>query len=110
MCIIGDKQFIVAGEDSKLRVYKGTGLLSEQDLIDLPSAMCSWYAETTSPCIPFVAISSGPYIFIFKSLKPYYKFTLPPLTIAPLEETIWAGLNDKSMSNDKALEVPALPY
>ena len=39
----GDSKLLVAGADRKLRVYKGTYLLSENVLLDAPVAICAFY-------------------------------------------------------------------
>ena len=34
-----------------------------------------------------VAVAAGPHIFVFRSLRPFYKFTLPPLDVAAQART-----------------------
>ena len=41
----GDHKLLVAGQDRKLRVYKGTNLLSENLLLDAPTAIAVFYPE-----------------------------------------------------------------
>ena len=49
------------------------------------------------PRTPAVAVASGPYVFIYRNLRPYFKFTLPPLEIDGRETEAWADLrNDKT--------------
>lgn len=36
-----------------------------------------------------LAVASGPYVYVYKNLKPYFKFTLPPLTLNETEGEIW---------------------
>ncbi|WAR19476.1 BBS1-like protein [Mya arenaria] len=80
----GDWKLIIAdlGTGSfnmKLKVYKGTDLLSENTIIDLPTGVVTFYMDTHEPRTPAIAVASGPFIYIYKNLKPYFKFTLPPL-------------------------------
>ena len=37
--------------------------------------------DNTEPKIPAVAVASGPHIYIYKNMRPYFKFTLPTLGI-----------------------------
>ncbi|XP_066466343.1 Bardet-Biedl syndrome 1 protein isoform X2 [Tiliqua scincoides] len=73
----------------KLKVYQGTGLLSENALPDLPASVVAFLMEQHEPRTPAVAVASGPFIYVYKNLRPYFKFTLPPLEINPLEEGVW---------------------
>ncbi len=74
----------------KLRVYKGTNLLSENTIIDLPTGVVAFNMDQAEPKIPAVAVASGSHIYIYKNLRPYYKFTLPTLDILDEERDLWA--------------------
>lgn len=78
-----------AGHDMKLKVYQGTGLLSENALPDLPASVVAFLMEQHEPRTPAVAVASGPFIYVYKNLRPYFKFTLPLMEINPLEEGVW---------------------
>ncbi|XP_052770219.1 Bardet-Biedl syndrome 1 protein homolog [Mya arenaria] len=90
----GDWKLIIAdlGTGSfnmKLKVYKGTDLLSENTIIDLPTGVVTFYMDTHEPRTPAIAVASGPFIYIYKNLKPYFKFTLPPLEVNSVEQDLW---------------------
>lgn len=36
-----------------------------------------------------LAVASGSAVFVFKSLRPYYKFVLPQVEIAQVEKDVW---------------------
>ena len=36
-----------------------------------------------------MAVASGSHIYIYKNMRPYFKFTLPPLDILPQEKDLW---------------------
>ena len=40
-------------------------------------------------CFVAVAVASGPSIFVYKNMKPYFKFSLPSITVNPLEQDLW---------------------
>ncbi|KAF5908920.1 Bardet-Biedl syndrome 1 protein, partial [Clarias magur] len=73
----------------KLKVYRGTGLLSENTLLDLPTGLVSFLMDQHEPRTPAIAVASGPFIYIYKNLRPYFKFTLPTLEVNPLEQDVW---------------------
>ncbi len=70
--------------DMKLKVYRGTELTFEAPLLTMPTAMCSVYVDNTEPRTPAVAVASGSYIYMYKNLRPYFKFTLPDLKVRML--------------------------
>ncbi|XP_025104031.1 LOW QUALITY PROTEIN: Bardet-Biedl syndrome 1 protein-like [Pomacea canaliculata] len=90
----GDWKLIIAdlgtgSYDMKLKVYKNTNLMSEHTIMDLPTGVVTFYLDTLEPRTPAIAVASGPYIYIYKNLRPYFKFTLPPLEIHPVEQDLW---------------------
>ncbi|XP_062892243.1 Bardet-Biedl syndrome 1 protein [Mobula hypostoma] len=85
--IIGD---LGTGQyNAKLKVYKGTSMVSEHALMDLPTGVIAFLMDTNEPRTPAVAVASGPYIYIYKNLRPYFKFTLPSLEVNSVEQDVW---------------------
>lgn len=70
----------------KLKVYRGTALMSESTLLDLPAGLVAFFMDLHEPRIPAVAVASGPCIYVYKNLRPYFKFTLPGLEVNTLEQ------------------------
>lgn len=90
----GDFKLIIADlgtgtYDMKLKVYKNTNLMSEHTIIDLPTGVVTFYMDSLEPRTPAIAVASGPYVYVYKNLRPYFKFTLPPLDIHPVEQDLW---------------------
>ncbi|XP_039337778.1 Bardet-Biedl syndrome 1 protein isoform X4 [Mauremys reevesii] len=85
--VVGDLG--MAGHTMRLKVYRGTGLASESTLLDLPSAVSTFLMDQNEPRTPAVAVASGPFVYVYKNLRPYFKFTLPPLDANPLEQDVW---------------------
>ncbi|KAM3860017.1 BBSome complex member BBS1 [Diretmus argenteus] len=73
----------------KLKVYRGTALVSESSLLDLPTGLVSFLMDVHEPRVPAVAVASGPFIYVYKNLRPYFKFTLPGLEVNALEQDVW---------------------
>ena len=65
----GDYKLIIADLTKKLKVYKGTSLVSEHVLLDVPVGLTSYYMDTATPAVPVVAVASGPFIFIYRDSK-----------------------------------------
>ncbi|KAK6620339.1 hypothetical protein RUM44_006740 [Polyplax serrata] len=82
----------------KLKVYKGTSLLSENTLIEIPTALVAFYHDHHDKRIPSVAVASGPSIYVYKNMKPYYKFSLPDLLLNPLEQDLWMQARNDGIS------------
>merc|ERR1712151_183549 len=69
----------------------------EQKLLDVPCAVQCFYHEAASPPIPTLAVASGHQVFIYRYMRPYLKFTLPPIDIDPAEVEIWEELKNDSI-------------
>ncbi|XP_060679492.1 Bardet-Biedl syndrome 1 protein [Hemiscyllium ocellatum] len=83
----------------QLKVYRGTTMLSENTLIDVPTGVVAFLMDTNEPRTPAVAVASGPYIYIYKNLRPYFKFTLPPLGVNPLEQDVWHQVKEDKIDH-----------
>jgi len=103
-----DYRLLVANENKRLKIYRGTTLESEHVILDVPSALCSYYMDQGPKELPAVAIASGACIFIYRNLRPYFKFTLPPLDIHPKEEEIWQDIVD-SISSGSGEQIEFAP-
>jgi len=64
-------------------------MASEHTLVDIPSAATSFYADDQTPRIPALAVAVGPNVFIYRNLRPYFKFTLSPETVSEVEKSVW---------------------
>ncbi|XP_054622936.1 Bardet-Biedl syndrome 1 protein [Dunckerocampus dactyliophorus] len=90
----GDNGLVVgdlgsASSAMKLKVYRGTSLTSESALLDLPAGLVAFFMDLHEPRIPAVAVASGPCVYVYKNLRPYFKFTLPGLDVNALEQDVW---------------------
>mmetsp|Transcript_17466 Transcript_17466/g.38031 ORF Transcript_17466/g.38031 Transcript_17466/m.38031 type:complete len:600 (-) Transcript_17466:231-2030(-) len=93
----GEYRLLIADASKKLKVWKGTVLQSEHNLLEPAVAIASFYSDLSTPRLPALAVAAGPFVFIYRNLRPYYKFTLPPVDIDPQEAEVWAdSKTDKS--------------
>ncbi|XP_056153450.1 Bardet-Biedl syndrome 1 protein [Lampris incognitus] len=90
--VIGDLG--TGSTNMKLKVYRGTALMSENTLLDLPTGLVSFLMDLHEPRIPAIAVASGPFIYVYKNLRPYFKFTLPGLEINALEQDVWQQVRE----------------
>merc|ERR1712136_266193 len=81
------------------------GIQWEQKLLDVPCAVQCFFHEVATPPIPTLAVASGHQVFIYRYMRPYLKFTLPPIEIDQLESEVWeemhAGSTDISTGCEK---------
>ncbi|GIL69347.1 hypothetical protein Vretimale_13465 [Volvox reticuliferus] len=85
----GDNRLVIADEDRKLKVWKGTQKASEHQLLDTPVAICSFISDNSQPRLPALAVAAGSHIYVYRNLRPYSKFMLPSENVNTEEQDIW---------------------
>ncbi|XP_028565697.2 BBSome complex member BBS1 isoform X2 [Podarcis muralis] len=90
----GDCKLVVGdlgptGHEMKLKVYHGMDLLSENVLLDLPTSVAAFLMERHELCVPAVGVAAGPYIYVYKNMRPYFRYALPPLEVNSTEKDVW---------------------
>lgn len=85
-------------------------MLSESPLPALPAAAATFLMEQHEPRTPALALASGPCVYVYKNLRPYFKFSLPQLPPNPLEQDLWNQAKEVSDVRDenKKAKVAAL--
>ncbi|XP_055846740.1 Bardet-Biedl syndrome 1 protein homolog isoform X2 [Episyrphus balteatus] len=97
---------MVAKDDtkvSKLMVFKGTQLASEQGIPGAPSAIESFYIDEPEPKTPIVAVAIGESILFYRNMKPYFKYTLPAMEVDEKEKEIWRKISVERTENQEML-------
>jgi Bardet-Biedl syndrome 1 protein len=79
--------------------HAGTQMQSDHALLDVPVAIACYYPDTVSPRIPSVGVAAGPHIFIYRNLRPHYKFTVPPVPVPQPELDVWEELRSEAQPN-----------
>lgn len=93
------------GQQPRLKVLKGPRVLTESPLPELPAAAATFLKDQHEPRTPALALASGPCVYVYKNLRPYFKFSLPQLPANPLEEDLWnqaKEVSDVGEGNKKA--------
>ncbi|KAJ8600961.1 hypothetical protein CTAYLR_006321 [Chrysophaeum taylorii] len=86
----GEGALVVADYARKLRVFKGTRQTAEIPLppsSEIPSGVCGFYMDDKK--IPAIGVASGPHLYVFRCLRPYHKYTAPPVEADALEAKVW---------------------
>ncbi|EFN86690.1 Bardet-Biedl syndrome 1 protein homolog [Harpegnathos saltator] len=99
----GDARFICAdlgpvGSDStKVRVYKGGDQVTEHNMVDPPCGIVGFYTENGEPRSSVVAVGAGASVYVFKNMRPFFKYCLPHIDAHPKEREIWhkCGLDEE---------------
>eukprot|EP00983_Pelagomonas_calceolata_P066148 1148886-Pelagomonas_calceolata.AAC.2 len=70
------------------QVWSGTHKEPEHNLLDSPVALTSFNAEAHAK-LPSLAVAAGAHVYIYRNLRPYYKFVLPPEDVNEAEQACW---------------------
>eukprot|EP01138_Halocafeteria_seosinensis_P003313 gb/GECG01003389.1/.p1 GENE.gb/GECG01003389.1/~~gb/GECG01003389.1/.p1 ORF type:complete len:595 (+),score=50.27 gb/GECG01003389.1/:1-1785(+) len=97
----GEGELILATVDKKLKIFKNSHMHTELDLMDTPAAMCCFVADRQSS-LPCIAVASGPYVFIYKNLRPYFKFKIPQEELDERERALWDNARSLAATDLKA--------
>ncbi|CAF0884301.1 unnamed protein product [Brachionus calyciflorus] len=95
----GDNKLVTANyshvkSELKLKVFKGASLIKENNLVDVPTAIISFFMDNLQPRVPAIGVASGSSIFVYKNLRPSFQFTLPQVDVSGVEKDIWAKAKD----------------
>ena len=116
----GSHVLLVADDSKTMKVYKGTSVVSEHQLLEKPVAMCVFYtsrggaqqtadgkATGAAPRTPAIGIAGGSHVFIYRHLRPYFKFTLPTIEIDAQDEGVWVELARGGVEVGEGIEMLA---
>ena len=98
----GDVCLAVCDLERNLKIYKGTSLVSVHSLLDTPTALCVAYIDKATPRTPTLAVAGGSYVFIYRHLRPYRKWTCPKVTVPAEEAAVWEGLKTGELTQQSA--------
>jgi len=92
----GEGSLVVADATGKLRVFSGVRQRSEHPIASQgePCAVTSFYADDRLPRVPAVAVAAGPHVYVYRSLRPFVRFTAPAIDIDEKEVDVWRQETD----------------
>lgn len=88
----GNYSLLCATLDKKLKIFRDMSTFFDSVLLGTPVAMVPLYTDAENLDKPSIAIAAGPYVFIYRHLRPYFKFTVPPVDVNVTELAIWTAL------------------
>lgn len=90
----------------KMNVYRGGSLQTQLAIIDVPSATVPFFMDSgEAGRTPAIAVASGHYLYIYKSLKPFYKFQLPSLPTNQTEIDAWNQVKEDKIDVETLKEI-----
>lgn len=99
----GNYSLLCATQDKKLKIFRDMSTFFDSVLLGTPVAMVPLYTDTDNLDKPSIAIAAGPFVFIYRHLRPYFKFTVPSVEIDAEEAGVWAGLKSGATALDQAV-------
>ena len=99
----GDVGLAVCDLNRKLKIFKGTSLQTEVPILDIPTALCVTYIDKAVPRTPCLAVAGGSYVFIYRNMRPYRKWTCPLVPIHDDELSVWSDLKEGVTTSIKAV-------
>lgn len=72
----------------QIRVFKGGDQITEHNIVEAPCGVVGIYTENAEPRSAVVAIGAGASVFIYKNMKPHFKYCLPHLDPHPKEREV----------------------
>uniref|UniRef100_A0A8U8AXZ8 Uncharacterized protein n=1 Tax=Geospiza parvula TaxID=87175 RepID=A0A8U8AXZ8_GEOPR len=78
----------------RLAVVRGAGSMRSLALPEAPAGLGAFGpafggAGGSGPGGPAVVVAAGPALFVYRNLRPFFKFALPPRAPEPLERDLW---------------------
>nr|XP_002125520.1 Bardet-Biedl syndrome 1 protein homolog [Ciona intestinalis] len=101
----GDNKLVIADLGSglykmTLKVFQGTSVVQENALLDLPTGIVSVYMDNMEPRTPGIVVASGSCLFVYKNMRPYYKYPLPLLPVNEAEKSLWNAVRNGDVVAD----------
>ena len=100
----GDNKLILTDRDSKIKIYKGTNVIFEDNLITSPIAVEVFYENTKKPLIPIVAVAAEDKLMLYHKYKQYYLYIFPPIEIDQEEVEIWKKMQSQTITTEEGVE------
>ena len=99
----GDLKLLICDINRKLmKVYKGTNLLIDNQILDTPVALAITYSDHVSPRIASVCVAAGQHVFLYRHLRPYKKWSCPSVELSHQEKEVWKGIQSGSINSELA--------
>lgn len=94
-----DYSLIVGDFSKRLLVFSGKTLACHIALLGTPTAVCAFSRERREAAI---AVAADDAIFVYRNLRPYFKFSLAPLPLSSAETSVWDRVRAGALDADEA--------
>lgn len=72
----------------QIRVFKVGDKISEHVMVEPPCGLVGFYTENGEPRSAALAVAAGSSVFIYKNMRPHFKYCLPHLDAHPKEREV----------------------
>lgn len=73
-----------------MQIWRGTNKASDHKLLGPPIAVASFTPEAQDgPKVPSLAVAVGNCVYMYRLLRPYYKFVVPAAQQVTEEDSTW---------------------
>ena len=100
----GDSKLILADKNSMIKIYKGTNVIFEDNLISTPVAIDIFYENNKKPLIPIVAVAAEDKLMLYLKYRQYYLYIFPPIIIDDEEQEVWKNMQNQDITIEEGVE------
>ena len=100
----GDSKLILADKGNQIKIYQGTNVLFQDNLISRPIAVEVFYENNKKPCIPIIAVAAEDKLMLYHKYRQYYLYIFPPIPIDQEEQEIWRKLQNQEITTEQGVE------
>lgn len=93
----------VADLRQSLKVFSNTTMVSVQRLLDEPVAVTAYHSKQDG-AVALVAVATGSALYVYRSMRAYFKFALPQPPVDVQEATVWQQLRSGLLTTAAAVE------
>jgi hypothetical protein len=99
----GDSKLVLADKDNKIKIYQGTNLLFEDNLITRPIAIEIFYENNKKPLIPIIAVAADDKLMLYHKYRQHYLYIFPPIVVDAEEQDIWRRLQNQEITTEEGV-------
>ena len=94
----------MADKDNRIKIYKGTNVLFEDNLITRPIAVEVFYETNTQPLIPIIAVAADDKLMLYLKYRQYYLYIFPPISVDQEEQELWRKMQSQEITTEQGVE------
>ena len=91
---------MVCAVGRKLQFLDSAGVQGSALLLGDPAALATFHLTDSTPRVPAVAVASGVHVYIYRNMRPYFRFVVPEVPLEPTEAKLWDALREGGLAPD----------